>query len=393
MSRCIITDGCKGNLISQKVLTSYSSGEVPAPSLKGLQDWVQRKIYYKFNQQIPLRLWKIKHNLGTNPVLQIYKPDGRTVYTDLDIVSTKFVDPFSVEILFRDPCAGIIECFALSPASTQSIETKVVQLQNQTTTLNDVTGGNILTLAVPPAISTKDIKIWFISPNTNQISLSSNLLFTTKTSSTSPWFSQLQSGLNNDQVFFFGKTWNVVTARVDDIILAAGSPVADYSPFFFSSKKSFSIIGIDINLKTITVNGLFDDTILPTRIINTKNLVTETTQTFTIVKVTTQTSSSSITSTITVKESQLIIDPSNSVVEADYPITSPEVAILLTKSPYTSTDRDLNNIINLKNLSYSNITQSLNQGDIVTQQRGGQLHIESSLIQFVYPPIVVSSNQ
>jgi hypothetical protein len=185
----------------------------------------------------------------------------------------------------------------------------------------------------------------------------------------------------------------VVTARVDDIILAAGSPVADYSPFFFSSKKSFSIIGIDINLKTITVNGLFDDTILPTRIINTKNLVTETTQTFTIVKVTTQTSSSSITSTITVKESQLIIDPSNSVVEADYPITSPEVAILLTKSPYTSTDRDLNNIINLKNLSYSNITQSLNQGDIVTQQRGGQLHIESSLIQFVYPPIVVSSNQ
>lgn len=68
---CNITLGCRGHLVQQEVYPDYIRGSLP-PDVRGLKDWVQRKVLFNFEQTVSRQTWVITHNLGTLPSVLVY---------------------------------------------------------------------------------------------------------------------------------------------------------------------------------------------------------------------------------------------------------------------------------------------------------------------------------
>lgn len=70
MDRCIITLGCRGELYRIDKKLDFVRGEFP-PRVSGLTDWSARRVLYNHEQSIPSREWRIVHNLGVAPSVQV----------------------------------------------------------------------------------------------------------------------------------------------------------------------------------------------------------------------------------------------------------------------------------------------------------------------------------
>lgn len=80
VSRCIITQDCKGTLhkIGEKQQPFL---EASSPDPNGLEDWSQRPSYFKHTQQTPLRTWRIKHDLNGHPSVRTFVEQTSSVFT------------------------------------------------------------------------------------------------------------------------------------------------------------------------------------------------------------------------------------------------------------------------------------------------------------------------
>ena len=70
IGRCIITDGCRGELYQEGLLQDFQRGEFPPPVI-GLDDWIQRRALYNHDQAVPRIQWIIQHDLGICPIIQV----------------------------------------------------------------------------------------------------------------------------------------------------------------------------------------------------------------------------------------------------------------------------------------------------------------------------------
>lgn len=78
--RCVITEGCKGELFQLEVLRKIKPN-IP-DSVKGLRDWERRKIMYEHTQDVRSNEWTITHNLKGNPTISVYVSPQSDTYVD-----------------------------------------------------------------------------------------------------------------------------------------------------------------------------------------------------------------------------------------------------------------------------------------------------------------------
>ena len=396
MSHCIITDGCKGNLIQQAVKMEYIQGKLPAPDPTGLTDWIPRRVYYKLEQPVSLRVWKVPHNLGTKPSVQVYLYDagGVLITTPSTEVATspgdslqymlKYIDLFNVEITFADPQSGVVQCFARTTITDEKRE-QILTQSVTTAPMTSITGGGVLSLAIPlSGFDPTRIRIGFISAYDTKITGPTALIFTENsgsytTSTLSPWSN---TGDLQTRVFFSGKPWNVITANVaDDIVLSTDVP--DGSPFFFTYTKTYDI---DPTKTTYVVNS--------TNTITTSITTSSTIEVGVLAKDVVRDMNgveypfiSSIInndgSTTFNFTSPAPLFQGQSSVDLDMPVNSSTVYVLLSTSPFLQYDRDYNHVVDVGQLSYTaTVSRNFNQiADV--------LYCSETIEQVVYPSIIV----
>ena len=73
-SKCVITYGCKGKLLSIKRNPDNIRETFPA-EVPGLEDYSQRKVLFNFVQNLPSNIWSISHDLNTSPSISVYLTD------------------------------------------------------------------------------------------------------------------------------------------------------------------------------------------------------------------------------------------------------------------------------------------------------------------------------
>jgi hypothetical protein len=339
-------------------------------------------VYYKVEQKVALRVWNIIHNLGTIPSLQVHVQlaDGTLLETS-DYTMT-VVNPFELEVTFQDPCVGVAQCFARSSVSDEKRElilTKSVIAPDSYTML---TGGSILSLAVSSnwnqLHALGGLTLWIRSATTNNIIFKRRIMFTSRTSSNSPWWKQLHGNDYYTRAYFSGKSWDIVTARVDGDILD-NRTVTDGSPFFFTNTRLCAITNVNQTNRTFTVNEPIDISLLPVLSFAITGSI-DNNKTFTIVNAIINVDKST---TFTVRETLLDNSVSGAIV-LNYPvgIGSPLIYALLSRPPHSSFDKNLTEVINLGELSPTNTV------NVPAYQLKGQLYVKDNLKQTVYPSIV-----
>jgi len=378
MSHCIITNGCKGHLHQTAIKPSYVRGKLPDPDPTGLRDWIPRQVYFKTTQDVPLSTWKIKHELGTNPFLRvhIYLDDGSLIETS-DYNYT-IVSPYQIDIAFSDTRRGIVQCFAQSSISESRRENNVSELVISSDFIN-ITGSGVISFAVPSTVNLNMMKIGFVSAISNDIVYHEPVDFTSQTSSLSPWWKQLSGTLIN-KVFFSGRPWDVRTARFDYLISSTPAIVLG-STFFFTTNTEFPIVGNNTLLKTFTVDGNLDNTLLTSNTIAVVDSFGNN-GTYTIVDSIFNIAVKQTTIRVLEEIPQPIVSgtPHGKVV-VDYPIPAQDGHILLANDPYDSTEKITNSTINLSSLSYANAKY--------TKSDSTDMHVDTTLVKSVFPHIVV----
>lgn len=106
---CTITAACKGKLSQVDYKQDYVSAQYPSPVLD-VSDWSQRKALYNHTQNAISSVWRIKHNLGVNPALQVFilKQTGISTTTTQCGVDTTNVISSLVEALPEEYSMSII---------------------------------------------------------------------------------------------------------------------------------------------------------------------------------------------------------------------------------------------------------------------------------------------
>lgn len=71
INRCVITHGCRGRLYQVDLHPDFVRGR-PLLDIIGLDNWFQRKALHNHVQTIRRKEWKIKHDMGGNPAVQVF---------------------------------------------------------------------------------------------------------------------------------------------------------------------------------------------------------------------------------------------------------------------------------------------------------------------------------
>lgn len=181
IDKCIITLGCRGDLYRIDRNPDFVRGEYPL-RVGGLTDWSARRVLYNHTQSVASREWRIVHDLGVAPSVQVLIDRAVLSGEDTELVpcAVRTLDAteqfetldFSIEIVsaneilltFTDPQSGFAQLIARSTAGRTFEETAAepvepFQLTNDTlltiATLNDTipTGAsfNLDVVYTPPS--------------------------------------------------------------------------------------------------------------------------------------------------------------------------------------------------------------------------------------------------
>jgi len=154
--RCIITKGCLGEL--HKVLTKNEINNTTTipPSLPGLTDWSQRRVFFSHTQPVENNIWTIEHNLANKPSVQVFITqlvDGEEVLVETDQFTERVVDLNTIELTFARREKGLVQCLATASANTtnKDIGTSVVSTSSIVLTKNSEL--TIATLSDAPLVT------------------------------------------------------------------------------------------------------------------------------------------------------------------------------------------------------------------------------------------------
>lgn len=115
ISRCTITNGCRGRLFQEEVLLDFIRGQRPPP-VPGLDDYVQRRVLFNHTQTIARDEWDIVHDLGTSPSVQVFvdRPTSEDPNNQIEILEQdqEVVSPDRLKLRFDRPETGIAQLIA-----------------------------------------------------------------------------------------------------------------------------------------------------------------------------------------------------------------------------------------------------------------------------------------
>ncbi len=244
IQRCIITEGCRGELYRVKRKQGMDRGSLP-PRVPGLLDYTPRRALFNYTQSVQSREWFITHNMGVAPSVQVLidKPfESTSTIEDIPCVFRGVSDAyeqvettdFEIEILnanqivirFTDPQSGSAQLLARSTA----FEVTEPATDAQVETFQMTSTGSLLSIAtlndVIPEPNDITIEITYRSPDalttvvqTYNIGTSANV--------DSPWD-------DYTTILIQGKRYKVRTFDVFIPEMADGT-LPDGSSFYFSA--------------------------------------------------------------------------------------------------------------------------------------------------------------
>ena len=151
---CVITKNCRGNLYSIKRNPNNVRESLPAYD-QNLEDYVQRKLFYKHIQIIPNTEWIVNHSLGDSIVFIVYGNDNIPV--DVKFYTTSKIEAGSSLIKFATKFSGIAH--VLTRTGGAVIDTTPVSIFDVR-----LTNDGILTFAIPKYITRVDSRALPIVP-------------------------------------------------------------------------------------------------------------------------------------------------------------------------------------------------------------------------------------
>jgi len=221
VGKCIITESCHGDLVFQKVLQTYKTGQA-TPLAAGLEDWVQRKVLFTFDQTLKDTIWKVDHGLGVNPSVKTFVFDNNGVLIQKDPISIVFNDSNNLTITFADQETGVAQCIARSTApfggNIQTVTPAVPPVALST--------NGILTIATPDLTNAATMVMQFLSPTTFAPLGTANFVFSLIPSISPPWG-------DVDTISIAGLVYKVQTVDIQAAVDALSLP--DATPFYITS--------------------------------------------------------------------------------------------------------------------------------------------------------------
>lgn len=243
IQRCVITEGCRGELYRIGRKQDFLRGSLPS-RVPGLVDYTPRRALFNYNQTVRARDWFITHNMGVVPSIQVLIDSAAaTAVTESDVPCALRGDSeaqtqvetldFTIEIVngnelilhFESPQSGIAQLIARSTAK-EVIETAAAE----TPTFQLTATGSILTIAtlneIIPEPNNITLDITYLSPDgittvvhTYDIGTSANVA--------SPWD-------DFETILIQGKRYKVRTFDAFIPEMADGT-LPNGSSFYFSS--------------------------------------------------------------------------------------------------------------------------------------------------------------
>lgn len=234
IQRCIITQHCLGKL--HPILTAQEANNVSSvpPSVPGVIDWSQRKVFFLYEQPIANTVWRIEHNLNNKPSVQVFvvQVDGDTeTLVEVDPLTIRVIDPNTVEVEFQNAQKGIAQCIALASANTTNPSVTTVTTTPQGSLL--LTNASELTIATLDTDTTISFTVTYRTPNVPEGFVDISYVGVDNVPSIkSPW-------AGTHRVFIGGKTYTVRSFSILQQPLAPGyfadNLIANGTQFFFSS--------------------------------------------------------------------------------------------------------------------------------------------------------------
>ncbi len=226
VGRCIITDGCRGQLYQLSVKQDFSRGQFPS-AVAGLTDWSQREILYNHIQSVEDSVWLITHNLGVNPSVQVHvdRPSGdTTVLVEVEPDSIVIISENVLQVNLSRDESGIAQCIGRSSRPV----IKNVRVEEETTTITpfQLSGNSEISIATLDSSTNNTFVFTFVTPDGRTIDLT--YIVDDVPSIVSP-------GSTTDKVFFHGKSYTVRSfSGIDQVLITNGS-VSDSSSFYIKT--------------------------------------------------------------------------------------------------------------------------------------------------------------
>lgn len=146
-AKCIITEGCKGKLSRLSRNLDNFRSSLPKP-VDNLIDYSKRKVFYEHRQNLIGTVWKIKHNLGIAPAVEVYvSNNGNFINLNFDDYEIKIIDKNTIHIIHATPQTGIVHCIARSTVNDYIMET------NTNVELFQVTTNGLFVFAFPKYVT------------------------------------------------------------------------------------------------------------------------------------------------------------------------------------------------------------------------------------------------
>lgn len=374
IDRCTITHHCSGRLVQQSKKPEYSVGKPAAPIL-GLNDWLQRVVFYEHKQLLAKSVWTVYHNLGSNPSIQAFIKTGarQLVEADPDTYTIKFINKNIITVDFGTTNTGSIHCVARDSSAKDNNTVVADQLTRQVTTSysrpSAALGQVSLTFkhSLTYGINSDNVRIAVIYGSSNESTLTrfynagadgaawstvSKVSFAQQTYTTFsydlalPYFSTAGSVDDGSQVFFAGFAFQVVATSLNDntFTLAGDQTWRFTSGYKFTYTESSTTVPRTVIVDTAIKQA--DPSVL-----------------------------SGVSTTIKLIGGITFAD--NIII----PFAPAECFILFANAPYQSPDREIQSVVPL------NLTRQKSFNSIAVQD--GQLVVVQKLVTKVYPDIQV----
>ncbi len=221
INHCTITKGCRGILHRVTQLSDINNTPTLTPSVEGVWDWVQNNTLHTHSQEIASVVWRINHNLGSDPNITVYVntqgPIGISL-TQMSQPSVSVIDSNNIQILFDKAQSGVAQLVTLSSQNTINPTTTIPPVAEEHVQISTNQGLiSIGTLLSDPSIN---ITIRFVVAGQPNIDITYNNILDVPLVS-SPW-------IGANRVFVEGKKY---TTRSIDLTTHAGA-----LPYFLSGQ-------------------------------------------------------------------------------------------------------------------------------------------------------------
>lgn len=113
-SKCVITDGCRGKL--NKLSRNLDNRRESTPTtVEGLDDFTPRKVFYKHTQNLISNVWKVKHDLGVSPAVEVFiNTNDNLVSLSFEQYELQVIDKNTISIKLPNVYNGQVHCIARS---------------------------------------------------------------------------------------------------------------------------------------------------------------------------------------------------------------------------------------------------------------------------------------